>query len=107
MQLCAPCLQPRPYSFVLRACCCARLASRAHAGTAAPEGTTSACAPSRACWWNTCNIKHLLQHTFEIDEIFTTYACNICIWTLQHMQHPDKTLATYVWNRWNIWNIHL
>jgi hypothetical protein len=23
------------------------------------------------------------------------------------MQHPDKTLATYIWNRWNIWNIHL
>ena len=23
------------------------------------------------------------------------------------MQHPDKTLATYVWNSWNIWNMHL
>jgi hypothetical protein len=23
------------------------------------------------------------------------------------LQHPDETLATYVWNRWNIWDIHL
>ena len=33
-----------------------------------------------------------------------------CIY-MQHpnllLQHPDKTLATYIWNRWNIWNIHL
>jgi hypothetical protein len=29
--------------------------------------------------WNTCNIKHLLQHTSETDEIFKTYACNICV----------------------------
>jgi hypothetical protein len=26
---------------------------------------------------------------------------------VQHMQHLDKTLATYVLNSWNIWNIHL
>jgi hypothetical protein len=23
------------------------------------------------------------------------------------LQHPDKILATYVWNKWNIWNKHL
>jgi len=31
------------------------------------------------------------KHTFETDETFETYACNICI---KHMQHPDKTIAT-------------
>jgi hypothetical protein len=36
-----------------------------------------------------------------------TYSCNICVWSLQHMQYPDKTLATYIWNSQNIWNIHL
>jgi hypothetical protein len=68
-----------------------------HAGTAAPEGTTFACVPlSRLL------IKHL-QHKNICYNIrpkkiktFTTYACNICVWALQHMQHLDKTLATYV-----------
>jgi hypothetical protein len=44
--------------------------------------------------WNTCNMKHLLQHMSEIDETFRIYSYNICEWPLQHMQHPDKTLAT-------------
>jgi hypothetical protein len=56
---------------------------------------------------NTCNIQMIhLQHTYETPETLETYACN-----MQHpdllLQHPDKTLATYVWNRWNIWNILL
>jgi hypothetical protein len=38
----------------------------------------------------------------EADETFTTYACNICVWALQYMQYPDKTLATYVSNNINI-----
>jgi hypothetical protein len=33
----------------------------------------------RVCSWNTCNMKHLLQHVYEIDEIFRTYSCNICV----------------------------
>jgi hypothetical protein len=37
--------------------------------------------------------KNLLQHMSEIDEIFRTKACNICV---KHMQYPDKTLATCV-----------
>jgi hypothetical protein len=45
---------------------------------------------------NTYNMKHLLQHTSEIGETFETYGCNICVHPLQHMQHPDKTLATYI-----------
>jgi hypothetical protein len=28
---------------------------------------------------NTCNMKHLLQHTFEIGETFKTYTYNICV----------------------------
>jgi hypothetical protein len=56
---------------------------------------------------NTCNIQMIhLQHTYETPEMLETYACN-----MQHpdllLQHPDKTLTTYVYNRWNIWNIHL
>jgi hypothetical protein len=58
--------------------------------------------PCRVCSCNTCNINHLLQHTSETHETFTTYVCNICVWALQHKQHLNKTLATYVWNRWNI-----
>jgi hypothetical protein len=84
LQFCAPPIHQ--CSFVLRACCHAheysfvlrtRFGSRAHAGTAAPEGTTFACRSCRACLWNTCNIKYLLQYTSETDEIFTTYVCNI------------------------------
>jgi hypothetical protein len=44
-----------------------------------------------------CNIR------LKKDETFRIYTCNICVWPLQHMQHLDKTLATYVWNSWNIW----
>jgi hypothetical protein len=32
-----------------------------------------------------------MQHTFETNEIFETYAYNMCV---KHMQHLDKTLAT-------------
>jgi hypothetical protein len=39
---------------------------------------------------------NLLQLSSEIDETFTTYYCNICLQPLQHMQHPDKTFATYI-----------
>jgi hypothetical protein len=46
--------------------------------------------------WDTCNMKHLLQHTYKIDETFRIYSCNIWVWPLQHMQHPDKTIATYI-----------
>jgi hypothetical protein len=86
--LCA-CYHTHGYSFVLHACCRARFASNAHAETAALEGTTFACAPC---------LKHLLQHTSEIDETFTynIRLQHIYMWTLQYMQHPDKTLATYV-----------
>jgi hypothetical protein len=28
-----------------------------------------------------------MQHTFKIDEIFGTHACNMCV---KHMQHPHK-----------------
>jgi hypothetical protein len=33
---------------------------------------------------------------FETAETFKTYACNISLWTMQLMQHLDKTFATYV-----------
>jgi hypothetical protein len=66
------------YSFVLHACCHTRFASLAHAVTAAPRGPPPL-APRRASSWNICNMKHLLQHTFETDETYTTYACNICV----------------------------
>jgi hypothetical protein len=83
------CCHTHRYSFMLRACCHTRFASRAHVGT------TFTYAPCRACSWHTYNIIHLLQHTSKSDETFTTYACNICVWALQHMQYPDKTFATY------------
>jgi hypothetical protein len=57
---------------------------------------------SRVCSWNTYNMKHLLQHKSKTDETFRTYSCNICVWPLQHMQHRDKTLTIYVWNKRNI-----
>jgi hypothetical protein len=76
------CCHIHGYSFVLRACCHACLVSHAHAGQLRPLATP--------CWWNACNIKHLLQYTPEIDERITTYTYNICVWILQHMQHPDK-----------------
>jgi hypothetical protein len=91
MQLRAPRMLPRPW-IQLRA---PRLLPRPlcfprDAGTVAPEGTTFACASLPLLL-----MKHL-QHTSETDETFTTYVCNICLWAPQHMQHPDKTLATYV-----------
>jgi hypothetical protein len=63
------------------------LASRAHMGTACGHGD---------------NMRNLLQHTSERDETYRTYAYNICIYTLQHMQHPDKIYTTYVQDNWNI-----
>jgi hypothetical protein len=36
---------------------------------------------------NTCNTRHLLQHTSEIGETFKTHSCNICI--------ANATYATY------------
>ena len=40
---------------------------------------------------NTCNMKHLLQHTSEISETFETYGCNMCIaaatYATKHLQH--------------------
>jgi hypothetical protein len=53
---------------------------------------------SRACLWNTCNTKHLLQHTSEIDETFRTHSCNICVWL---------ATSTYATSRWNTYHIHL
>jgi hypothetical protein len=90
------CYHTHGYNFVLRACYRARFASHAHDGTAAPEGTTFACAPlprllmkhlqHKITFYNICSkqMKHL-QHTLAT-----------CVWALQHIQHPDKTLATYV-----------
>ena len=83
-----------------RACCCAfRFASmlRARAcacrwGPPTPVPLPGA-APANE---NTHNIKHLLQHTSETGETFEIYTCNISVYLLQHMQHPDNTLATYV-----------
>jgi hypothetical protein len=46
-----------------------------------PRGSHSPTLPCCACSWNTCNIKHLLQHRFGTDETFITYVCNICVWT--------------------------
>jgi hypothetical protein len=51
--------------------------------------------------------KYLLQHTSEIDETFTTYACNIWYGHYNICNIQIKTLATHIWNSWNIWNIHL
>jgi hypothetical protein len=84
----------------------ARFASRAR-GDRCARGDHLRCAhfPHLLISSNTCNIKHLLEHKSEIDETFTIYSCNICVWSLQHMQHPDKTLAIYVWKNCNIWNI--
>jgi hypothetical protein len=65
-------------------------------GPLCPRGPPLPTPTSRACSWNTCNMKHLLQHTSETNETFRTYYCNIYVWTLQHMQHSDKTLATYI-----------
>jgi hypothetical protein len=41
-------------------------------------------ARSALATWNT-----RMQHIFETDETFRTYAYNICV---KHMQHPDKQL---------------
>jgi hypothetical protein len=60
------CCHTHGYSFVLHVCCRVRFAFHTHAGTATPKGTNFACAPYRAYSWNTCNIKHLLQHMSEI-----------------------------------------
>jgi hypothetical protein len=51
--------------------------------------------------WNTCNMKHLMQH---MSDIYETYYCNICV---KHMQYPDKTLATCVRSICNIQIKHL
>jgi hypothetical protein len=75
---------------------CMRLRRGWHTRFASRTGTTSAGAPFPRLLMNTCNIKHLLQHMSETDETFTTCVCNICIWPLSHMQHPDKTIATYI-----------
>jgi hypothetical protein len=57
-----------------------------------------------------CNIqiKHFQAYTWNtlkhLKHIPVTWMCK------QHLdlilQHLDKTLAIFVWNRWNIWNIH-
>jgi hypothetical protein len=59
---------------------------------------------------NTCNMKHLLQHTYEIGETFlehmiATYVYshyNICtniqIKHLQHTFETDETFKTYSYN---------
>jgi hypothetical protein len=49
---------------------------------------------------NTCNMKHLLEHTSETDETFWNIR-------LQHMQHPDKTLTTYIYSHYNICNFQI
>jgi hypothetical protein len=32
-----------------------------------------------------------MQHTFETDKTFETYACNMCV---KHMQHSEKIITT-------------
>jgi hypothetical protein len=111
----APCLLPAHWcSFVLRACyhahgynfvlcayCRALFASYAHMGTAVPNWTTFAYLPCHACSWNTCNIKAFaatyVQNRWNIYNICWQHMCM----ALHYMQHPIKTLATYVWNSWN------
>jgi hypothetical protein len=51
----------------------------AHAGLLYPRGPPLLAPTFHVCSWNTCNIKHLLQHTSETDETFRTYSCNICV----------------------------
>jgi hypothetical protein len=91
-----------PLRLMLRACCHAQLraycrtcfVSRAHA---APTGTTFA----YVCSWNTCNIKHLLQHMSEIDETLQhTFATrvwhyNTCNIQIKHLQHTFKNSWTF------------
>jgi hypothetical protein len=105
------CLSPWPRLLLWYACACTCMWGRharftpARSRTAVPERTTSVCT-------------HLPRLVLQYKSFAATYVqnrCNIykhtvtkkCVWSLQHMQHPDKTPETYVWNSWNIWNIHL
>jgi len=105
LRLVARCYRTSPCAAAIVAamgCCCygthapavVSASLPAHAGTAVPMGPPLLAPTSRACSWNTCSMKHLLQHTSETDETFRTYSCNICVWSLQHMQHTDKTLVS-------------
>jgi hypothetical protein len=60
---------------------------------------------------NICNIqmKHLQTYVWNSWKQLK-HMLPICMY-MQHLdpflQHPDKPLATFVWNRWNICDIHL
>jgi hypothetical protein len=77
-------------SFVLCAYYRARFASRAHAGTVAPEGTTFACAP----------LPCLLMKHLQLKSI----CCNIRPKQVKRLQHM---FATYVYELYNICNIQI
>jgi hypothetical protein len=70
-------------------------------GLLCPTGLPSPAPPCHACSWNTCNIKAFaatyVQNRWNIYNICWQHMCM----ALHYMQHPIKTLATYVWNSWN------
>jgi hypothetical protein len=58
---------------------------------------------------NTCNMKHLLQHTSKTCETFETYLatyvyshCNICNIRIKHSQHTSETAKTFETYTYNI-----
>jgi hypothetical protein len=75
------CLLPTPTS----AACASSMRRGSWLGPAWPHGHQRR--RSSLTTWSTP-----MQHTFEIDKIFGTYVCNMCV---KHMQHPDKTIATW------------
>jgi hypothetical protein len=74
---------------------------RMHVGAAAPASLPARTrgpppsTPTSLAWsCNTCNTKHLLQRTSERNmKHLQTYACNIYVWPLQHL---DKIFVIYV-----------
>jgi hypothetical protein len=81
MQLYAPRVLPRPW--IQLSAALTSLLARTQ-GLMRPRGPPSPMPPCRAFSWNTCNMKYLLQHTFETDEIFTTYVRNMYMGTVTY-----------------------